>query len=104
MREPSPAQREALVLAAEECAEVVQACMKILRFGYQNPWDHSLNPIERLESEIGDALAAFAVLEALGMIDLRSVEHYSRQKHQKLLADERRLPLASAALRAAHGR
>lgn len=48
--------QEALIILAEECAEIQQAVAKIQRFG-----DDDKN-VRQLENEIGDVLAMIAIL------------------------------------------
>jgi NTP pyrophosphatase (non-canonical NTP hydrolase) len=47
--------REILLIAQEECAEVIQAISKIFRFGFdaQHP-NEDRNNLQRLEEELGD--------------------------------------------------
>lgn len=48
--------QEALIILAEECAEVQQAISKIQRFGADD------KNVRQLENEIGDVLAMIAIL------------------------------------------
>ena len=52
----TPAQLERLAILAEECAEVQQIAMKIIRHGYEshNPFDEATRPNrDLLEKELG---------------------------------------------------
>ena len=62
--ELTAATRELLTILAEENAEVVQRCTKILRFDLRvNPWTGVHNR-ESLERELGDVLAIMGLLAA----------------------------------------
>lgn len=76
---------EALLILAEECAEVVQAIFKCQRFGIDNykPGKPKSNR-EHLETEIGDLVAMILILEELGVIDQSRVHDYSLMKRHKL--------------------
>lgn len=54
---------EALVILAEECAEVQQEVSKILRFGADE------GNIKNLEKEIGDVIAMLAILGQQGFLN-----------------------------------
>ena len=81
------AQIELLSLAAEECAETIQAITKILRHGYDsvNPLvDNSPTNREHLEKEIGDLTAAVAMLCASGDISKVTYLHHANEKVAKV--------------------
>lgn len=66
------AQAERLTLLAEECAEVVQACCKILRHGYEsyNPNEKNSRSNRRhLENELAQVLWAIMALDHEAEID-----------------------------------
>ena len=50
----SDREREILIVLMEECAEVIQAASKLLRFGKENRPDNGISNIETLSKEIGD--------------------------------------------------
>ena len=54
---------EALIILAEECAEVQQEVSKILRFGPEK------DNLKNLEKEIGDVIAMLTILAHQGMLD-----------------------------------
>jgi NTP pyrophosphatase (non-canonical NTP hydrolase) len=61
--ELTPAEMEALVIVAEECAEVIQAIAKIQRHGLRSYHPVSMEKnITSLAKELGDLSAAFLVL------------------------------------------
>jgi hypothetical protein len=63
--EMTPARREALEHVTEECGEIVQACMKAARHGFDsvNPEEPGATNLEAIADEIGDLLAAIDILE-----------------------------------------
>ena len=62
---------ETLVILQEECAEVIQAVSKILRFGFQSryPTEDSASTKECLEMEAGQLLCMIGLLVEQGAID-----------------------------------
>jgi NTP pyrophosphatase (non-canonical NTP hydrolase) len=62
--EMTPARREALNHLAEEAAEVVVACMKAARHGFDsiNPVDPGPTNLEAIADELGDTMAAVDIL------------------------------------------
>jgi len=52
------AQRERLIILAEECAEVIQAVSKVLRHGFHAHYDNGISNKVQLEIECGDIRAA----------------------------------------------
>ena len=70
--------REALIILAEECAEVVQECSKLIRFG------SGVEGVELLNKEIGDVLALVEYLNSNGLIDLFLLEESIENKKEKL--------------------
>jgi len=81
----SDAEREALILLAEEAAEVVQCVAKILRHGPNatNP-DNKKNPnrtnAQHLCKELGDMGAAVKICNAYGMAHTGMIEAARRKK------------------------
>jgi len=70
--------KEALIILAEECAEVVQECTKLLRFGL------NVDDVQNLNKEIGDVLALVEYLNNQGLIDLFLLEESVENKKEKL--------------------
>lgn len=62
---------EALVILQEECAEVIQATSKILRFGFQSryPTEDFASTKECLEMEVGQLLCMINILVDQGAIN-----------------------------------
>jgi hypothetical protein len=82
---PTLAQREVLELIAEECAEVTQRVIKILRFGLEEAQaNQPLTNKQRLALELGDLLEVLAKANELGCIDEYIVEFGRSVKREKL--------------------
>jgi NTP pyrophosphatase (non-canonical NTP hydrolase) len=69
---------EALVILAEECGELTQAAMKIIRFGASD------REIERLEQEAGDVMCLLEYLHSYDMISWTNIDDASERKREKL--------------------
>jgi NTP pyrophosphatase (non-canonical NTP hydrolase) len=55
-----PEEIETLIILAEECSEVAQACTKVLRFGFDDYDSRDPDRVpnyKKLETEIGDVIA-----------------------------------------------
>jgi NTP pyrophosphatase (non-canonical NTP hydrolase) len=78
---------EALIIAAEECAEVTQQICKIIRFGLDTPYvtagDGTTNR-EQLEKEVGDLICMLDILFEQGIIDSNNVTRAEIAKREKL--------------------
>jgi NTP pyrophosphatase (non-canonical NTP hydrolase) len=78
-------QKEVLLIAQEECAEVIQAISKIFRFGFDSKWPiDGVNNRERLTEEVGDLLAMIKLLSDFDVIDLSNLEDLANKKLTKL--------------------
>ena len=75
--------QEALVILQEECAEVIQAVSKCIRFGLDDSYSGVPNR-KRLENEIGDLLALVDVLHSLEVISYNNIDQQIVVKKQKL--------------------
>lgn len=77
--------REVLLIAQEECAEVIQAISKCFRFGLDNvkPGIPKTNR-EHLEEEIGDLVAMIYICYDLKIIDPVKVREAQENKMYKL--------------------
>ncbi len=71
--------KETLTILSEECAEVVQASSKLIRFG---PYDE--DNIAELEKELGDVMAMMMILDYYGYISLSNVQQNIEPKLKKL--------------------
>lgn len=76
---------EALVILAEECAEVIVAVSKCHRFGLLgcNPYTEQSN-VEHLEQELGDLLALVDILAKNGTVDMAKINRAVEAKKNKL--------------------
>ena len=77
---------ETLVILQEECAEVIQAVSKILRFGFQSryPTKDSASTKECLEMEAGQLLCMIGLLVEQGAIDEEAMVAAMEHKKVKL--------------------
>ena len=66
-----------LIVAMEECGELIQACSKIYRYGNEKP--HK----KLLSEEIGDVLAMISLLIDEGYIDLEIAEKKKIAREKK---------------------
>jgi NTP pyrophosphatase (non-canonical NTP hydrolase) len=76
-------EREIMLIAQEECAEVTQAISKVFRFGMDSEYNGNTNK-QRLEEEIGDALCMFMMMSERGLIDWGLVSLHAGAKKLKL--------------------
>ena len=76
-------QKEVMLIAQEECAEVVQAISKCFRFGPNDEYN-GLSNKQRLEEEVGDLLCMIQLMMHQGVIDENNVNAASIQKRIKL--------------------
>ena len=76
-------QREILLIAQEECAEVTQAISKIFRFGLQSEHKGRSNQ-HHLEEEMGDLLCMLQLIEEHDMVDWSRVSLAATRKREKL--------------------
>ena len=70
--------QELLVITMEECAEVIQECSKLLRFG-----DTEFDP-RILEKEIGDLICMLELMEKRDWISWDKVYRQAAKKEEKL--------------------
>jgi len=71
------ASEEVLIITQEECAEVIHAISKAMRFGLP---DNK----ERLEQEIGDLLCMVYIMIEKNIISAEKMEEYTKVKREKL--------------------
>ena len=79
-----PIDREVLVIAQEEAAEVIQEISKIFRFGIDDQHRDGLTHRQKLCAEVGDLLAMIDLMMDQKLIDPVSVELAKQAKVQKL--------------------
>ena len=76
-------QKEIMLIAQEECAEVVQAISKCFRFGFNDAYNGATNK-EKLEEEVGDLLCMINMMMDNRIIDRLSVEFAIDAKSEKI--------------------
>ena len=74
---------EVMLIAQEECAEVVQAISKCFRFGPNDEYNGFSNK-QRLEEEVGDLLCMLELMQQHGIIDSSKVLEANVRKRLKL--------------------
>jgi len=79
----TPQQREILLIAQEECAEVTQAISKIFRFGIDAEYLERTNR-QRLEDEVGDLLCMIDLMKKFDLINDEKVDLAKSKKLVKL--------------------
>ena len=76
-------QKEILLIAQEECAEVTQAISKVFRFGMDERYEDVSNR-DRLTEELGDLHCMIELMVESGMIDRKELLNASGTKRKKL--------------------
>lgn len=76
-------QKEILLIAQEECAEVTQAISKVFRFGMDERYEDASNR-DRLTEELGDLHCMIELMVESGMIDRKELLNASGTKRKKL--------------------
>ena len=74
---------EIYAITQEECAEVVQAISKVMRFGLDSTHNGKSNR-DHLEEELGDLQCMINLLIEAGVCDMVSVLEASKRKRNKL--------------------
>jgi hypothetical protein len=82
----SPAQLERLAILAEECSEVQQIAMKIIRHGYNNyhPNSTGLDNRDLLEKELGDLRNALRMMIAAKDVEEIFIDQSARKKRETI--------------------
>ena len=83
MRTMNDKVNEVYAITQEECAEVVQAISKVMRFGLDTTHNGRTNR-DHLEEEIGDLQCMINLLIEMGVCDMVSVLEASKRKREKL--------------------
>jgi NTP pyrophosphatase (non-canonical NTP hydrolase) len=78
------AQKEIMLIAQEECAEVTQAISKVFRFGIDGEHNNLTNR-QRLTEELGDLHCMIELIVESGLIDQNDLLNASGLKRHKLL-------------------
>jgi NTP pyrophosphatase (non-canonical NTP hydrolase) len=69
---------ELLAITAEECGELTQECMKIVRFGKDT------DAMQNLTKEAGDVMCMIQLLEEKGFVKYEDIEARVKEKREKL--------------------
>jgi NTP pyrophosphatase (non-canonical NTP hydrolase) len=78
-------QKEIMLIAQEECAEVVQAISKCFRFGFNEKHpDQEMTNQQRLEEEVGDLLCMIQLMMDNRIVDKLSVDFAIDAKSEKI--------------------
>jgi|SRR5882672_6554960 len=77
-------EREALVILMEECAEVIQAASKLIRFGKENRPDNGISNTETLSLEAGDLRYMLTVIRDLELTDEETEIKGQQRKHDRI--------------------
>lgn len=78
-------QKEILLIAQEECAEVIVAISKVFRFGFDSRWpEGGVDNRSRLTEELGDLLAMVKLMDENGIIDVVEMSKAGERKITKL--------------------
>jgi NTP pyrophosphatase (non-canonical NTP hydrolase) len=72
-----------MLIAQEECAEVVQAISKVFRFGKTDEYNGQTNQ-QRLEEEIGDLMCMIELMQEYGIVNATNVLSANVKKRLKL--------------------
>lgn len=80
----SEAQRERLVILMEECGEVVQACSKILRWGWDSRYEDGTLNSDRLRAEMDDLQGMIWAIEQHGDVSGEGLEPWAVWERKKL--------------------
>ena len=73
--------QEMLVITMEECAELSQACSKLIRF-HDDLCD---NDIKNLQDEIGDVMCMIDIMKHSGLVSEDQIEERKKVKKEKLM-------------------
>tara|TARA_Y100000758_G_C15781601_1_gene323586 strand:- start:276 stop:536 length:261 start_codon:yes stop_codon:yes gene_type:complete len=70
--------QELMTLTSEECGELVQACMKIARYGLEK------HRVKALLEEIGDVQCLIDLMVKHGIVSEKGIKRRVKFKHNKL--------------------
>jgi NTP pyrophosphatase (non-canonical NTP hydrolase) len=76
-------EKQILLIAQEECAEVIQAISKCFRFGFNDCYNGFSNK-EMLEEEVGDLLCMIQLMIEQGIVDKVAVDIAIDNKSNKI--------------------
>ena len=74
---------ELLTITMEECAEVIQACSKIIRYGMES--EHGgMTARETLEKELGELQCMIDLLHQHDVVSFTTMDEHCEAKYEKL--------------------
>jgi NTP pyrophosphatase (non-canonical NTP hydrolase) len=73
--------QEMLVITMEECAELSQACSKLIRFED----DRCEQDIANLQDEIGDVMCMIDIMKHSGLVSEEQIDERKKVKKEKLM-------------------
>jgi|TARA_R110000851_G_scaffold169754_5_gene315943 NTP pyrophosphatase (non-canonical NTP hydrolase) len=77
-------EREILGITQEECAEVIQAISKCVRFGIDNSHKSGNTQRENLSMEVGDLICMIGLLIESGLVKEEDINRAKQEKIEKL--------------------
>lgn len=77
-------EREILGITQEECAEVIQAISKCVRFGIDNEHKSGKTQRENLSMEVGDLVCMIGLLIEAGLVKEEDINRARDEKIEKL--------------------
>ena len=72
------------MILMEECAEVIQAASKLVRFGKENRPDNGVSNIEVLGLEFGDVESVALLVQSLGLMNQADIRKGITRKRERL--------------------
>ena len=69
---------EMLVITAEECGELIQACSKVIRSNSETKY------LKNLQDEVGDVVCMIKLLIASNLVTEEQIDDRVKEKKQKL--------------------
>jgi NTP pyrophosphatase (non-canonical NTP hydrolase) len=87
MKKLNKSELERIAILVEECAEVQQIAMKIIRHGYgsHNPLDENkINNRELLNRELGDLMFAIKLMQEYFDVNPKSIETHETLKRENI--------------------
>jgi NTP pyrophosphatase (non-canonical NTP hydrolase) len=77
-------EREILGITQEECAEVIQAVSKCVRFGIDNEHKSGKTQRENLSMEVGDLVCMIGLMIEAGLVKEEDINRARDEKIEKL--------------------
>ena len=77
-------EREILGITQEECAEVIQAISKCVRFGIDNSQKSGATQRENLSMEVGDLVCMIGLMIEAGLVKEEDINRAKDEKIEKL--------------------